>query len=140
MRAVRFWTIPLLALWAAPVAAQETTPPADGQAIFEMVCAMCHSVAPPAKAAPPMSHAVAYYLRAHADADAAAAAIVAYLAKPDAAASVMPPHAIERFGLMPAQSHLSDAQLNAVAHYVLTLADTAHVGGGRMHRHGPPGR
>jgi hypothetical protein len=45
--------------------------------------------------------------------------------------------AIERFGLMPAQAHLTDAQRVAVARYVLTLADTAHGQGGG-HRHPPP--
>jgi len=124
-----------LALCAAiavtPVAAQQKAATADGAQVFTMVCAMCHSVQPPAKAAPPMSHVTAYYLRKHVDTTAAAAAIVDYLKKPEAARSLMPPMAIERFGLMPAQSHLSDAQLDAVARYVLTLADTAH-GHGRM--------
>jgi cytochrome c len=114
-----------------PVAAQQQAAATDGAQVFTMVCAMCHSVQPPAKAAPPMSHVTGNYLRKHLDTTAAAAAIVAYLKKPEAARSLMPPMAIERFGLMPAQSHLSDAQLDAVARYVLTLADTTH-GHGRM--------
>jgi mono/diheme cytochrome c family protein len=117
------------AMTVTPLGAQERAAAADGAQVFTMVCAMCHSVQPPAKAAPPMSHVTAYYLRKHGDTTAAAAAIVAYLKKPEAARSLLPPMAIERFGLMPAQSHLSDAQLNAGARYVLTLADTAH---GRM--------
>ncbi|HEX6135500.1 MAG TPA: cytochrome c [Longimicrobiales bacterium] len=131
MRSIRL-LLPVLAFTALPAAGQDPARP-EGQAVFEMVCAMCHSVQPPAKAAPPMSHATAYYVRGHTDRVAAAAAIVAYLKQPDAAASAMPPHAIERFGLMPAQSHLSDRQLRAVADYVLTLADTAHVGAGMRH-------
>ncbi len=119
------------ALALTPLGAQQQAAPVDGAQVFGMVCAMCHSVQPPAKAAPPMSHVTAYYLRKHGDTTAAATAIVAYLKKPEAARSLMPPMAIERFGLMPAQAHLSDAQLNAVARYVLTLADTAH-GHGRM--------
>ena len=63
----------------------------------------------------------------------AAAALAAYVRAPDAAKSLLPAHAIERFGLMPAQSQLNDAQLDAVARYVLTLADTAHVGGHMGH-------
>ncbi len=108
----------------------------EGQAVFEMVCAMCHSVQPPPKAAPPMSHAAAYYARHYANADSAAAAIVAYLKEPSAEKSLLPPHAIERFGLMPSQGHLKDAQLHAVARYVLTLADSMHMRGGMNHEGG----
>ena len=120
--------LPLLV--ALPISAQQTSSnDQDGKHVFEMVCSMCHSVAPPAKAAPPMSHATAYYLRKHPKREDAESAIVAYLRAPDAKKSVMPAHVIERFGLMPAQGHLSEAQLKAVAKYVLTIADTAHVRG-----------
>lgn len=128
--------VSLLALTALPAAAQETAAEREGRAVFEMVCAMCHSVTPPAKAAPPMSHAAAYYLRKHPSPDSAAAAIVAYLKEPAAERSLLPAHAVERFGLMPSQGHLSNDQLGAVARYVLTLADTAHVGSGMQHRGG----
>ena len=126
-----------LAVAMTPLAAQQRTPAADGAAVFGMVCAMCHSIQPPAKAAPPMSHAAGFYLRAHDDADSAVAAIVAYLKKPSAERSLLPAMAIERFGLMPSQAHLSDDQLRAVARYVLALADTAHARGhGSGHRGG----
>lgn len=123
----------LLVLYAAPAASQQAPAQPEGRQIFEMVCAMCHSVEPPAKLAPPVSHAAAYYLRRHHTPDSAAAAIVAYLKAPSAETSVLPAHAIERFGLMPPQAHLSDEQLNAVARYVLTVADTAHVRPGMQH-------
>jgi cytochrome c len=116
----------LAAVAAAPVAGQQADP-AEGQRIFELVCAMCHSVQPPAKTAPPVSHAAAYYLRKYGDTGHAAAAMVAYLREPVAERSALPAHAIERFGLMPSQGHLTEAQLQAVSRYVLTLADTAHV-------------
>ena len=132
MRAIRV-LVGLTVLSAVPAAAQQTPVQPDGRAVFEMVCAMCHSVTPPAKLAPPMSHAAAYYLRRHGAPDSAAAAIVAYLKAPSAESSVLPSHAIERFGLMPTQSHLSEAQLKAVAQYVLTVADTAHVRPGMQH-------
>lgn len=113
---------------------QATRAPApDGAQLFELVCAMCHSVAPPARTAPPMSHAAAYYVRRHGNTPAAVAAMVSFLKEPSAERSVMPAHAIERFGLMPSQGHLPDAHLEAVVRYVLTLADTAHVSG---HGHG----
>lgn len=132
MRSIRLM-VGLLVLSAVPAAAQQTPAQPEGQTVFEMVCAMCHSVTPPARLAPPISHAAAYYLRKHETPDSAAAAIVAYLKAPSAETSVLPAHAIERFGLMPPQSHLSDDQLNAVARYVLTVADTAHVRPGMQH-------
>jgi cytochrome c len=135
-RALRVVTI-LACMATAPAAAQQATAP-DGAQLFELVCAMCHSVQPPAKAAPPMSHAASYYVRKHKDPAAAVAAMVAYLKEPAAEQSALPAHAIERFGLMPSQRHLPDAQLQAVARYVLTLADTTHVHGG--HEHTPPPR
>ncbi|MBX3147786.1 MAG: cytochrome c [Gemmatimonadales bacterium] len=114
----------LLFLTTGALAAQQANPPSEGQQIFQTVCAMCHSVAPPAKLAPPISHAAAYYMRRFPD---PVPALLAYLKEPAADRSAMPPHVIERFGIMPPQSHLSDAQLTAVARYILTLADTVHV-------------
>jgi cytochrome c len=134
MRGV-FLTVCVFVLSAPPAAGQQAAAQPDGHAIFELACAMCHSVKPPAKAAPPMSHAAAYYVRRYPSADSAAAALVAYLKEPAAERSVMPAHAIERFGLMPSQAHLSNEQLEAVARYVLTLADPAH-GSGMEHRSG----
>jgi len=124
----------LVAAGLSPLAAQDTTTGPDGAQVFQMVCSMCHSVNPPPKAAPPMSHATGFYLQQHQTREAAAAAIVAYLKQPDSTRSALPAHAIARFGLMPSQAHLTDAQLEAVARYVLTLADTTH----RMPM-GPPG-
>lgn len=139
-RLILFWSL----VAVTPIAAQQRAGTAEGEHIFGMVCAMCHSVQPPAKAAPPMAHVTAFYLRKHADTAAAAAAIAAYLEKPDAARSLLPPMAIERFGLMPAQAHLTPVQRLAVARYVMTLADTAHgrhAGPGGHGGHGkPPGR
>jgi cytochrome c len=118
----------LAPLMTAPAGAQDAPPP-EGAQIFQLVCAMCHSVNPPPKAAPPISHAAAYYLRRHGEVDAAMAAMVTFLKEPSAETSAMPPHAVERFGLMPPQDHLTDAQLRAVALYSLSLADTVHVRG-----------
>jgi cytochrome c len=118
--------VALLMAGAGSVAAQQAQT-GEGEQLFNLVCTMCHSVNPPAKAAPPMSHAAAYYVRKFADRTAAVGALVAFLKEPAAERSAMPAHAIERFGLMPPQSHLSDAQLQAVARYALTLADTTHV-------------
>lgn len=118
----------LLAAASTTLAAQQPAAEPTGPQLFQLVCSMCHSVTPPPKAAPPMSHAAAFYALKFPQPDSAAAAIVAYLKAPAAERSLLPKHAIERFGLMPAQSQLSEVQLAAVAKYVLTLADTAHVG------------
>jgi cytochrome c len=120
----------------APAAAQQGP---DGAQVFELVCAMCHSVNPPAKAAPPISHAAAYYLRKHGTAAAAATAMVLFGGERGAGPSPMPAHAIERWGLMPPQGHLSEAHLQAVARYVITLADTVHVRGTGQGGHGNHG-
>jgi mono/diheme cytochrome c family protein len=124
----------LLATGTSSLAAQAVAPEPEGAQVFQMVCSMCHTVNPPPKAAPPMSHATGFYLRQHQTIEAAAAAIVAYLKQPDSARSALPAHAITRFGLMPSQAHLTDLQLDAVARYVLTLADTTH-----QMPMGPPG-
>ncbi|MHB1329369.1 MAG: c-type cytochrome [Gemmatimonadales bacterium] len=120
----------LVSLTTGTLTAQQASPPSEGQQIFQTVCAMCHSVTPPPKLAPPISHAAAYYVRRYAD---PLPPLLAYLKEPAAERSAMPPHVIERFGIMPPQSHLSEAQLTAVARYILTLADTAHVRRGPGH-------
>jgi len=119
----------ILVATSAPLVAQEQAFDPDGPQIFQLVCAMCHSVNPPPKAAPPMSHVAGHYRQKYPEGEAAIAAMVEYLKKPEAERSALPPHAIERFGLMPAQSHLSDALLKKVAHYAMSLADTAHMMG-----------
>lgn len=130
----------LVLLAAGPLSAQQSATSPDGAQVFELVCAMCHSVNPPAKAAPPMSHAAAYYVRKHGRTPEAVSALVAYLKEPAADRSAMPAHAIERFGLMPSQGHLPEPHLQAVARYVLTLADTAHSHGGGHGGHPPQPR
>jgi cytochrome c len=125
----------ILTIFVAVPATAQDVPPPDGEQLFQLVCAMCHSVNPPAKSAPPISHAAAYYLRRHEDQGRALSAMVAFLREPSVETSAMPPHAVERFGLMPPQSHLTDDQLRAVALYSLSLADTVHVTG-RPHGEG----
>lgn len=118
---------------AVPLSAQQQDPLSDGELLFQLVCAMCHSVEPPMKTAPSMSHVSAFYLREYEDFEAAVTAMVDFLKEPTVERSVIPAMAIEQFGLMPAQAHLSDAQLEAVARYVLELADMTHVEDDRGH-------
>ena len=125
----------ILVATSAPLVAQEQAFDPDGPQIFQLVCAMCHTVSPPPAAAPPMSHVAGHYRQKHRDDEAAIAAMVEYIRKPEAERSALPAHAIERFGLMPAQVQLTDAQLKKVARYALSLADTAHMmGSGEQHQ------
>lgn len=119
---------------AAPAAPASASAP-DGKMIFEIGCALCHSLNPPAKKAPPMSHAASYYLRRHGSEEAAVQAMVAFLQAPSAGSSILPAHAIERFGLMPAQDHLSREQLVAVARYAVSVADKEHGQAGAASQH-----
>lgn len=54
MRLLRLAGITLV-LSAAAVDAQQAAVPA-GKATFDVVCAACHSLVPPARIAPPMTH------------------------------------------------------------------------------------
>ncbi|TVR62856.1 MAG: cytochrome c [Gemmatimonadales bacterium] len=109
----------------------------DGKMLYELVCAMCHTMEPPPSLAPPISHAAAYYFHRFDSEDEAVAAMVAFLREPTEEASLLPARAIERFGLMPSQGHLSHEQLEAVARYSLTLADTTHGRGMSMEHDHP---
>jgi cytochrome c5 len=119
----------IIAAAATPLAAQEQAFEPDGPQIFQLVCSMCHTVNPPPQAAPPMSHVAGHYRQKHQDDEVAVAAMVEYIKHPEAERSALPAHAIERFGLMPAQIQLTDGQLKKVARYVLSLADTTHMMG-----------
>lgn len=124
---------PAVATPAVTATPPATDPDPDGQELFQLVCAMCHTLEPPPNLAPPMSHAAAYYLHGFETEEEAVAAMVAFMREPTEAASLLPAMAIERFGLMPPQAHLSQEQLEAVARYSLTLADTTHGRGGMQH-------
>lgn len=120
-------TLTLVTALAAPVAlAAQDAPPspetvlAEGKRLYETVCVSCHTMDPPPKLAPPMTHVARHYRQAFTSEEEAVAAMVAYLRKPDAARSKMPKMAHERFGLMPAVP-LSEPQLRAVSRYVWTL-------------------
>lgn len=107
----------------SPVLAQATL--AEGKRVYDAVCATCHTVVPPATLAPPMSHVVRHYRQALPNDEVVVARITEFVRAPSAERALMPAHARERFGLMPAQQ-LSDNQLGAVAAYVITLSDPNH--------------
>jgi cytochrome c len=111
-----------------------------GEATYRAVCSACHTIDAPPSAAPPMSHVARHYRDAIPDTDAAVARIAAFVRDPAAERSVLPAHAVERWGLMPPLD-LPEEQLRAVAAYVLSLPEDAGMdrqphGGGHRHGHG----
>ncbi|NTW69025.1 MAG: cytochrome c [Chlorobiaceae bacterium] len=88
----------------------------SGQEIFNRNCSLCHSVAPPPKAAPPIIPlSNRYHLQFRTKIEGVNQ-IVAYLKAPRKAKAV-DPQAITRFGLMP-PLRLPDAELRVVAEWV----------------------
>lgn len=133
-------TLSLLLLAVAPRAsAQEAAAAIDGKTTFDVVCAACHSINPPHKLAPPMSHVARYYKRQFATEAEFVEAVVQWVLKPEKERSKMPAHVIENFGLM-AAFPLPEPQLREVAKYVYTLAapEPAAAPQGQQHRHGNP--
>ncbi len=116
----RFLILAMAALWALPRPATAQASVPDGKQTFDIVCASCHSLNPPANKAPPMTHVVRHYRQAFASDSAGIEAIVQWVLKPEQARSKMPAQAIERFGLMPAFP-LPEAQVREVAAYVWSL-------------------
>ncbi|MEJ2538779.1 MAG: cytochrome c [Gemmatimonadota bacterium] len=116
---------------------------ARGAQVFELVCAGCHSLDPPPDSAPPMRHVSAHLRRELDTFEAFAEHVRTYVPAPSAEASLLPPRALERFGLMDALP-LTEDVLTAAAAYIWTLADSAVVMGpgamrGGGHGMGPPG-
>lgn len=106
---------------AGDVIAYSTTA-VDGQAIFNSLCAQCHTVDPPAATAPPMSHVARYYRAEFETPESATERIAVWVRAPSVDRSILPAHAVERWGLMPALS-LNENQATAVAEYVWSLGE-----------------
>ena len=107
---------------------------AQGKQIVSTVCAACHTEQPPAKLAPPFAHVAARYRMKLGDRDKTIERMVAWIKTPAKDRSLLPPMAIERFGLMPPLP-LPDAQLQAAAAYLWSLSDES----GTMNHDVPPG-
>lgn len=117
----------LLSGGAAVAGAQGTAPDsavlAQGKQLVTTVCAACHTEQPPAKLAPPLAHVShRYRTQLKGDRDATLDRIVAWIKAPAKDRSLMPPMAIERFGLM-APLPLPDEQLHAAAAYLWSLSE-----------------
>lgn len=94
----------------------------EGKQTFDQVCSACHTLEPPPNLAPPMRMVSMHLRQAFPGEEEAVAHVLAYLPAPDTAKAVMPAHAIERFGLMPAQP-LPPEMLEKVARYVWSLSE-----------------
>lgn len=104
-----------------------------GKVVFETLCATCHSMNPPALKAPPMLMVAGHYVDARSTEDAAMAAMKEWLRGPDSTKSLLPAHAIQRFGLMPPLALPAD-DIDAVVAYV--FAERAKAGNPEPHQHG----
>jgi len=113
-------TVAPLALLGTVLEAQAAGVP-DGKTTFETICAACHSVNPPAKLAPPISHVSRYYKRAFTNEAEFVEAVVRWVREPDRERSKMPAHVFDNFAIMPAFP-LPEPQLREVAKYIWTLA------------------
>ena len=102
---------------------------AQGEAIVEGICSTCHSMDPPPKLAPPLMMVLGHYMDEFGAPDSARDALILWLAGPDSTQSVLPAHAIERFGVMPPLPPLSDEQRSAVATYLFEQYEEDGMGG-----------
>lgn len=102
----------------------------DGKQVFDAICTQCHSVQPPARQAPPMSHIARHYLMEIPERDEAAQRIADWVREPSEERSLLDSHAIRMWGVMPPVA-LGDEQALSVAEYVISLADSARRAMGR---------
>lgn len=88
--------------------------PLNAEELYTASCQSCHSMRPPAKAAPPIVGLAARYRTVYGNKEDAVEAMVSFMKTPDAGKSALGSRAIQRFGLMPAMS-LSDEELEGVS-------------------------
>ena len=106
----------------APAAAgrRHATPGGDGWALFASTCGGCHTLLPPAKAAPPMAVVMRRYALVYPRAEDTRAAMVFWVRNAKAEWSAMPRGAIEEHGVMPALD-LPVEQVERIVDYLLGL-------------------
>lgn len=100
---------------------------ARGAAVYQDVCSECHSLQPPPRLAPPLTH-VGRMVKSQVDDRAAFTRhIVTYVQAPSEDRSLLPVQAIRRFGLMPAQV-VTEHRLEDAAAWLWVMADSAQGG------------
>ena len=92
----------------------------EGKEVFERVCTTCHTTQPPPNLAPPMAMILRHYGMALGDSAAVRDTLVSWIGSPDASRSMLPAHAVERFGVM-APVDLTPEEIDAVTDYIMTL-------------------
>ena len=118
---------------AAPASARRAAAQlATGRQVVQTVCLTCHTEQPPMKAAPPFAMIAMHYRGALPDSAAAVARIAGWVRAPARERSLLPPMAVERFGVMP-PFVLPDSLLEAAAVYVLSLEHQGMQGMQGMH-------
>jgi len=113
------------------VAAENTTASAmSGQELYTANCAVCHSMRPPAKTAPPIVGLASRFRTVYGNKSDAVDAMVSFMQNPDAEKTALGPQAIKRFGLMPAMT-MSDGYLKIVSGWLWEQYDPDFDAGGR---------
>ncbi|MCP5200501.1 MAG: DUF3365 domain-containing protein [Gammaproteobacteria bacterium] len=111
------WGLPALVLALAAAKADPAfTAEHDAAALYQARCGSCHLAATAPRVAPPAHAVQRRYRRAYPQREAFVEAVAAWIAAPDAGRALMH-HAVERFGLMPAQA-LGAAERRLVADYL----------------------
>ena len=113
MRSVRSALVATALLSAASPAlagakdAAERTLLEQGRATYDRICFACHTITPPPRNAPPIVGLAAHLHERFAKRDDAVAHIVDYVRAPSAEKSVLPPQAIQRWGVRDAAARAS---------------------------------
>jgi len=94
----------------------------EGKQTFDQVCSACHTLEPPPRLAPPMRMVSMHLRQSFETEEAGVAHVLSYVPSPDAGKSILPDHAVERFGLMAPQA-LPKETLEKVARYVWSLGE-----------------
>ena len=113
----------------------------QGRATYDRICFACHTITPPPRNAPPIVGLAAHLRERFRTRDDAVAHIVDYVRAPSAEKSVLPPQAIQRWGVVMPPLALPEAELRAVASWLWQQYDPAfqhQMPGMGMGMGGPP--
>jgi mono/diheme cytochrome c family protein len=118
MRTVAVFILLAFTLLVQCTSADKNTDKAEGLALMEQKCYSCHhpTASESARLAPPMLAVKKHYLEQHPSREAFTSAFVSFSQQPEESKSLMP-HAVARFGLMPAMN-FSEDELTAMADYL----------------------
>jgi cytochrome c len=147
MRSVRSALVATALLGAASPALADAKDAAEralleqGRSTYDRICFACHTITPPPRNAPPIVGLAAHLHERFPKRDDAVAHIVDYVRAPSAGKSVLPPQAIQRWGMVMPPLALPEAELRAVAVWLWEQYDPAfqhRMPGMGMGMGGPP--